>query len=121
LCKAAQFNMTKAHARQPDWMTFNGYSGQYVMHPLTANPGENVRFYVVDAGPSIDTDFHIVGTILKRAWVDAGVTSTPLRNVQTVAFRLVAAGSSTSRSTSRACTRSCRTRSPRSIRASSAC
>ena len=85
LGKAAQFNMTKAHARQPDWMTFNGYSGQYVTHPLTSDPGQTVRFYVVDAGPSIDTDFHIVGTILNRAWVDAGVTSTPLRNVQTVA------------------------------------
>ena len=85
LGKAAQFNMTKAHARQPDWMTFNGYSGQYVTHPLTAKPGETVRFWVVDAGPSIDTDFHIVGTILDRAWVDAGLTSRPLRNVQTVA------------------------------------
>ena len=85
LSKAAQFNMTKAHARQPDWMTFNGYSGQYVTHPLTSDPGQTVRFYVVDAGPSIDTDFHIVGTILNRAWVDAGVTSRPLRNVQTVA------------------------------------
>lgn len=85
LNKAAQYNMTKAHARQPDWMTFNGYSGQYVTHPLTADPGQTVRFYVVDAGPSIDTDFHIVGTILNRAWVDAGVTSAPLRNVQTVA------------------------------------
>jgi nitrite reductase (NO-forming) len=82
--KPAAFNMTKAHARQPDWMTFNGYAGQYVMHPLTANPGETVRFWVVDAGPSVDTDFHIVGTILNRAWVDAGMTSTPLRNVQTV-------------------------------------
>ena len=49
--KPAQFNMTKAHARQPDWMTFNGYAGQYVKHPLTANPGELVRFWVVDAGP----------------------------------------------------------------------
>jgi nitrite reductase (NO-forming) len=85
LKKAAQFNMTKAHARQPDWMTFNGYSGQYVTHPLKAEPGQTVRFYVVDAGPSVDTDFHIVGTILNRAWMDAGVTSTPLRNVQTVA------------------------------------
>ena len=48
LSKAAQFNMTKAHARQPDWMTFNGYSGQYVTHPLTSDPGQTVRFYVVD-------------------------------------------------------------------------
>ena len=51
LGKPASFNMAKAHARQPDWMTFNGYSGQYVKHPLTAKPGELVRFWVVDAGP----------------------------------------------------------------------
>jgi len=85
LSKPAQFNMDKAHARQPDWMTFNGYSGQYVKHPLTAKPGETVRFWVVDAGPSIDTDFHIVGTVLDRAWVAAGMTNKPLENVQTVA------------------------------------
>jgi len=85
LSKPAQFNMDKAHARQPDWMTFNGYAGQYVKHPLTAKPGETVRFWVVDAGPSIDTDFHIVGTILDRAWVNAGMTNKPLENVQTVA------------------------------------
>ena len=81
----AQFDMDKAHARQPDWMTFNGYSGQYVKHPLTADLGETVRFWVVDAGPSLDTDFHIVGTVLNRAWIDAGLTNKPLENVQTVA------------------------------------
>jgi nitrite reductase (NO-forming) len=84
LSKPAQLNMAKAHARQPDWMTFNGYAGQYVKHPLAANPGETVRFWVMDAGPSIDTDFHIVGTILNRAWVDGALTNEPLRNVQTV-------------------------------------
>jgi nitrite reductase (NO-forming) len=81
----AQFNMDKARARTPDWMTFNGYAGQYVKHPLTAKPGETVRFWVVDAGPSLDTDFHIVGTVLNRAWVDSGLTNKPLANVQTVA------------------------------------
>jgi len=81
----AQFNMDKAHARTPDWMTFNGYAGQYVKHPLTAKPGETVRFWVVDAGPSLDTDFHIVGTVLNRAWINAGMTNKPLENVQTAA------------------------------------
>jgi nitrite reductase (NO-forming) len=85
LKKPAQFDMDKAHARMPDWMTFNGYAGQYVKHPLTAKPGQTVRFWVVDAGPSLDTDFHIVGTLLNRAWVDSGLTSAPLHNVQTVA------------------------------------
>jgi nitrite reductase (NO-forming) len=82
LGKPAQFDMGKAHARMPDWMTFNGYAGQYVKHPLTANPGDTVRFWVMDAGPSIDTDFHVVGTLLNRAWLDADMTHS-LANVQT--------------------------------------
>jgi nitrite reductase (NO-forming) len=85
LDKPATFDMAKAHARQPDWMTFNGYSGQYVKHPLTAKPGELVRFWVVDAGPSIDTDFHIVGTILDNAYPFGDLTpGHALHGVQTV-------------------------------------
>src|SRR5256885_1029349 len=85
LAKPAQFNMAKAHARQPDWMTFNGYAGQYVKHPLTAEPGELVRFWVVDAGPSLDTDFHIVGTILNTAYAFGDLNpADALHNVQTV-------------------------------------
>ena len=85
LNKPAQFNMDKAHARQPDWMTFNGYAGQYVKHPLTAMPGELVRFWVVDAGPSIDTDFHIVGTVFNTAYPYADMRpARALHGVQTV-------------------------------------
>jgi nitrite reductase (NO-forming) len=85
LKEPALFNMTKAHARRPDWMTFNGYAGQYVKHPLTAKPGELVRFWVVDAGPSIDTDFHIVGAVLNVAYPFADMSpADALHNVQTV-------------------------------------
>jgi nitrite reductase (NO-forming) len=81
----AVFDMAKAHARQPDWMTFNGYAGQYVKHPLTAKPGELVRFWVVDAGPSLDTDFHIVGTILDTAYPFGDMRpEDALHDVQTV-------------------------------------
>src|SRR5215216_3240311 len=81
----AQFDMAKAHARTPDWMTFNGYAGQYVKHPLTAKPGELVRFWVVDAGPSLDTDFHIVGTVFNTAYPFADMSpARALHNVQTV-------------------------------------
>jgi nitrite reductase (NO-forming) len=77
--------MAKAHARQPDWMTFNGYAGQYVQHPLVAKPGELVRFWVVDAGPSLDTDFHIVGTVLNTAYPFGDMNpADALHNVQTV-------------------------------------
>jgi nitrite reductase (NO-forming) len=84
LGKPAQFDMAKAHAQLPDWVTWNGYAGQYVKHPLAAKPGETVRFYVVAAGPTLDTNFHVVGTLLDRAWENADMTSPPQTGVQTV-------------------------------------
>src|SRR3954447_11971557 len=85
LQKPAQFSQEKAHARMPDWMTFNGYAGQYVQHPLAADTGDLVRFWIVDAGPSIDTDFHIVGTILNTVYPFGDLTpGDALHNVQTV-------------------------------------
>jgi nitrite reductase (NO-forming) len=78
----ASFSMDKARAVKPDWVTWNGYAGQYVTHPLTAKPGETVRFWIVDAGPSMTTAFHVVGTLLNRAWVDGDMTRFE-RNVQT--------------------------------------
>jgi nitrite reductase (NO-forming) len=79
----ASLDMAKARAMQPDWTTFNGYANQYVTHPLPADPGETVRFYVVAAGPTLDTDFHVVGTIFDRAWVNGDMTQFQ-RGVQTV-------------------------------------
>jgi nitrite reductase (NO-forming) len=64
----ASFDMAKAHTMMPDWVTFNGYAGQYVTHPLTADPNDLVRFYVVAAGPSLDVDFHVVGTIFDKVY-----------------------------------------------------
>jgi nitrite reductase (NO-forming) len=82
--KPADLSMAKARAMEPDWTTFNGYANQYVNHPLKADPGETVRFYVVAAGPTLDTAFHVVGTIFDRAWVNSDVTNPPQNGVQTV-------------------------------------
>ena len=80
----ASLDMTKARARMADWVTFNGYANQYVTHPLTANPGETTRFWVVAAGPTNNVNFHIVGTIFDRAWVNGDLTNAPQIGVQTV-------------------------------------
>jgi nitrite reductase (NO-forming) len=85
----ASLDMAKARAMTPDWTTFNGYANQYVTHPLTAKPGETTRFYVVAAGPTLDTNFHVVGALLDRAWVNGDMTNPPQNGVQTV---LVPAG-----------------------------
>ena len=89
ITKPASLDMAKARSMSPDWTTFNGYANQYVTHPLTADPGDTTRFWVVAAGPTLDTNFHVVGTILDRAWLNSDLTSPPQIGVQTA---IVAAG-----------------------------
>ena len=84
ISEPASLDMAKARARMADWVTFNGYANQYVTHPLTADPGETTRFWVVAAGPANNVNFHVVGTIFDRAWVNSDLTSPPQKGVQTV-------------------------------------
>jgi nitrite reductase (NO-forming) len=62
-------------------VVFNGVAGQYAAHPLDVDPGERVRFYVVNAGPNRVSAFHIVGAIFDRVYV--GGFGAPLEGVQT--------------------------------------
>lgn len=48
-------------AGEPDAWVFNGAAGGYDHAPLAAAAGERVRVWVVAAGPSSGTAFHIVG------------------------------------------------------------
>jgi nitrite reductase (NO-forming) len=50
-------------APAPDFVMFNGVANQYKDEPIEVGTGERVRVFVLDAGPSIDSVFHIVGTI----------------------------------------------------------
>ena len=52
-----------AAAPAPDFVVFNGVANQYVDNPLEVATGERVRLFVLDAGPSIDSSVHVVGTI----------------------------------------------------------
>jgi nitrite reductase (NO-forming) len=80
---AASLDLVKAEQMTPDWVTWNGYAAQYKTHPLTAMPGQTVRFWVVDAGPSLNTEFHVVGTLLSRAWLNADLRDAPQHDIQT--------------------------------------
>ena len=50
----------------PDFVVFNGIANQYLDNPIQIETGKRVRVFVLDAGPSIDSSFHIVGTIFDR-------------------------------------------------------
>lgn len=65
----------------PDHVTFNGVAAQYASHPIEVEPGELLRFYVVNAGPNRVSAFHVVGAIFDRVLV--GGFGAPLEGVQT--------------------------------------
>ncbi|WP_149262665.1 multicopper oxidase domain-containing protein [Actinomadura sp. K4S16] len=53
--------VAKMQDGRPDAWMFNGTAAGYDHAPLTARTGDRVRVWVVDAGPSSSTAFHIVG------------------------------------------------------------
>lgn len=59
--QGGEADATKVRAQTPDLVVFNGYADQYRARPLTATAGERVRIWVLDAGPNIDSAFHVVG------------------------------------------------------------
>lgn len=56
-------DLAKMVAEQHDAVVFNGYVNQYRYRPLRVEPGQRVRVWVLDAGPSENSAFHIVGTV----------------------------------------------------------
>jgi nitrite reductase (NO-forming) len=50
-------------APAPDFVVFNGIANQYKDNPIQVTSGGRVRVFVLDAGPNIDSSFHVVGTI----------------------------------------------------------
>ena len=59
-----------AMAKNASYVVFNGRAGQYKDAPLAVDVGDRVRFFVVNAGPSFDSDFHIVGAVFDRVYPD---------------------------------------------------
>lgn len=68
----------------PEALAFNGVPMQYVNSPLTAEAGEKVRFYFVNAGINNFSSFHVIGTIFDKVLLDGNPKNT-LHGVQTVA------------------------------------
>jgi nitrite reductase (NO-forming) len=75
-------DMAKMAAETPDVMAFNGYANQYKANPITVRRGEKVRMYVLDAGPSKWSAFHVIGTVFDKTYVE-GVVG---HDAQTVSF-----------------------------------
>ena len=60
-----------------DAVVFNGYVNQYKFAPIRVEPGQRVRVWVLDAGPSENSSFHIVGTIFDTMFKEGAYTLRP--------------------------------------------
>ncbi|HVS25724.1 MAG TPA: multicopper oxidase domain-containing protein [Burkholderiales bacterium] len=65
------------------YTVFNGVYNGMVKNPLPAKPGERVRLFVLNVGPSNTSSFHVVGTIFDRVWLE-GNPDNQMRGMQTV-------------------------------------
>jgi nitrite reductase (NO-forming) len=61
--KRLQSSYKAIRSKPPRFVTFNGNTERYVRHPIEVPVGRPVRIYLVDAGPSLFSAFHVVGTI----------------------------------------------------------
>ena len=70
----------KMAEKTPDVLAFNGFAAQYKDHPITVKRGETIRMYVLNAGPSIWSAFHVIGTVFDKTMVEG----TPGADAQTI-------------------------------------
>ena len=69
----ADADMVKMAAKKPDVIAFNGYADQYADAPITVRRGDRVRAFVLNAGPSIWSAFHVIGTVFDRTVVEGTI------------------------------------------------
>lgn len=54
----------------PDQVVFNGYANQYQSAPLIAHAGQRIRLFLVNAGPTLFSAFHVIGAIFSDTYID---------------------------------------------------
>jgi nitrite reductase (NO-forming) len=70
-------DLTKMLNEQWDAVVFNGYVNQYQAAPMRVEPSERVRVWVLDAGPSENSSFHVIGTIFDTVFKEGAYALRP--------------------------------------------
>ena len=66
-------DFAKMMAGNSSVVAFNGYAFQYHDHPIPVRVGEKIRIYLVNAGPTRSSEFHVIGGVFDR-WDVEGAT-----------------------------------------------
>jgi len=74
LAVAGKLNLSEGSALTA---LFNGYVSQYLHKPIRVEPNQRIRAWVLDAGPSENSAFHIVGTIFDTVFKEGTLLLSP--------------------------------------------
>lgn len=72
---ALQGDMERMSAVEPEYVVFNGFANRYLDAPLEARPNELVRMWVMNAGPTLDSAFHVIGALFDHVYPDGNPTN----------------------------------------------
>ena len=70
-------DLAKMQNEEHDAVVFNGYVNQYQHAPIRVEPNQRIRAWVLDAGPSENSAFHIVGTIFDTVYKEGTLLLSP--------------------------------------------
>lgn len=70
-------DLTKMQSSAWDAVVFNGYVNQYQHRPIRVEPGERIRAWVLDAGPSENSAFHVIGTVFDTVYKEGSYRVRP--------------------------------------------
>lgn len=70
-------DLTKMQNEAWDAVVFNGYVNQYQHRPIRVEPGQRIRVWVLDAGPSENCAFHVIGTVFDTVFKEGAYTLRP--------------------------------------------
>lgn len=70
-------DLAKMTSERFDAVVFNGYVNAYKYAPIRVEPGERIRAWVLDAGPSENSSFHIVGTVFDTVYKEGAYLLQP--------------------------------------------
>ena len=63
-------DMNEMMAKQPKVVAFNGYAFQYRAQPIRVHTGERIRMYVLNAGPTQWSSFHVIGAVFDHTVIE---------------------------------------------------
>jgi copper-containing nitrite reductase len=63
-------------AVDPQYVVFNGVADQYKTAPLEVRPNEPFRIWVMNAGPTLDDAFHVIGTMFDETHPSGNLANT---------------------------------------------